>query len=119
MKLDRALLKKILYIMIILVMAPFALEIVLLADVVGAEFAALFAIYYLKSIAYLVYERWLEAKRKMVSICTLLAGVYLFKPRIMLPHFAASSLLLLLTSSLLLSCLMWLPPIYLSSGPLS
>jgi hypothetical protein len=42
MKLDRALLTKTLTIMIILAITPFALEVVLLADVLGAEFAILF-----------------------------------------------------------------------------
>lgn len=119
MKLDRALLKKILYIMIILAVAPFALEVVLLADVAGAEFAVLFLIYYLKSTSYALLERWLEFKRSVIAVCTLLAELYLCRPRILASHLAASSLLLLLTSSLLLSCLMWLPPLYLSSGLLS
>lgn len=119
MKLDRALLKKILYIMIILAIAPFALEVVLLADVAGAEFAVLFAVYYLKSTAYIALERWLEFKRSVIAVCTLLAEFYFFRPRVIVSHLAASSLLLLLTSSLLLSCLMWLPPLYLSSGLLS
>lgn len=105
--------------MIILAIAPFALEVVLLADVAGAEFAVFFAIYYLKSTAYIVFERWLEFKRSVISICTLLTEIYLFRPRVMISHLAASSLLLLLTSSVLLSCLMWLPPLYLSSGLLS
>lgn len=82
-------LKKISYILIILAIAPFALEVVLRADVAGAEFAVLFAIYYLKSKAYILLERWMEFKRSAVAVC------------------------------ILLSCLMWLPPLYLSSGLLS
>ncbi|MEX0963107.1 MAG: hypothetical protein WDZ52_03565 [Pseudohongiellaceae bacterium] len=119
MKLDRALLKKILFILIIIAVAPFALEVVLLADVAGAEFAVLFAIYYLKSTAYIVLERWLEFKRSVLVVCTLLAELYCFRPRVMASHLAASSLLLVLTSSALLCCLMWLPPLYLSTGFLS
>lgn len=119
MKLDRALMKKILYIMIILAIAPFALEVVLLADVAGAELAVLFSIYYLKSTSYIVLEHWLKLKRNVTAACTLLAELCFFRPRIMVTHLAASSLLLLLTSSLLLSCMMWLPPLYLSSGLVS
>jgi len=119
LKLDRALLKKILYIMIILAIAPFALEFVLLADVAGAEFAVLFLFYYLKTTAYAVLERWLEFKRSLLAVCALLAELYCFKPRIFASHIAASSLLLLVTSSLLFSCMMWLPPLFLSSGVVS
>lgn len=119
MKLDRALLKKILFVMIILAVAPFALEVVLLADVAGAEFAVFFLIYYLKTTAYMIYERWLEFKRNVLAMLTLLAELYLFRPRVFVSHLGASSLLLLLTSSALLCCLMWLPPLYLSSGLLS
>ena len=119
MKLDSVLLKRILFFIILLAIAPFALEVVLLADVAGAEFAVLFAIYYLKSTAYIIFERWLEFKRNVAAVCTLLAELYFFRPRVVVSHLAASSLLLLLTSSLLLSCLLWLPPIYLSSGMLS
>jgi len=118
-KLNRALLKKILFVLIILAVAPFALEVVLLADVAGAEFAVFFLIFYLKTIAYALFERWLEFKRSVLIICELLAELYLFKPRIMASHLAASSLILLITSSALLCCVMWLPPLYLSSGFLS
>lgn len=72
MKLNRMLLKKILFIMIILAVVPFALEVVLLADVAGAEFALLFIIYYLKTTAYLLLERWLQFKRSVIAVCTLL-----------------------------------------------
>jgi hypothetical protein len=111
MKLDRALLKKILYIMIILAIAPFALEVPLIADVAGADFAVLFAIYYLKSTSYILLERWLEFKRSVTAVCTLLAELYFFRPRVVVTHLAVSSLLL--------SCLMWLAPLYLSSGLLN
>jgi hypothetical protein len=119
MKLDRPLLKKIAFVMIILAVAPFALEVVLLADVAGAEFAVLFLIYYLKTSTYALIERWLEFKRSVLAVCSLLAELYCFRPRIMASHLAASSLLLLVTSSLLLSGLLRLPPLYLSSGFLS
>jgi hypothetical protein len=116
---NRALLKKIFFVMVILAVAPFALEVVLLADVAGAEFAVFFLIYYLKTTAYMILERWLEFKRSVLAVCSLIAELYFFRPRILASHFAASSLLLLLTSSLLFSCLMWLPPLYLSSGFIS
>lgn len=119
MKLDRALLKKILFILIILAVAPFALEIVLLADVAGAEFAVFFLFYYLKTTAYALLGRWLEFKRGAMAVISLLAELYFFRPKILASHLAASGFLLLLTSSLLFSCLMWLPPLYLSSGLLS
>lgn len=57
MKLDCPLLKKIAFVIIILAVAPFALEVVLLADVAGAEFAVLFLIYYLKTDTYALIER--------------------------------------------------------------
>jgi len=101
-----------------LAIAPFALDVVLLADFLGAEFAILFQFTILKKILY-PFERWLEFKRSVIAGCKLLAENYFFRPRIMASHLAASSLLLVLTSSLLLSCLMWLPPLYLSSGLLS
>ncbi len=119
MKLDRPLLKKILFILIILAVAPFALEVVLLADVAGAEFAVFFLIFYLKTSAYAIFERWLEFKSVILAVCSLLAALYLFKPRVLASHLAASSLILALTSSALLCCLFWLPPLYLSSGFLS
>jgi len=119
LKLDRALLKKILYIMIILAIAPFALKFVLLADVAGAEPAVLFLYYYLKTNTYAVLERRLELKRRLLATCALLAESYCFKPRIFASHIAASCLLLLVTSSILFSCMMWLPPLFISSGIVS
>ena len=119
MTLDRALLKKGFFILIILAVAPFAFEVVLLADVARAEFAVFFLIYYLKTTAYIILQRWLEFKCSVFAACSLLAEMYCFRPRIMASHLAASSLILVLTSSLLLSCLMWLPPLYLRSGLLS
>ena len=102
MKLDRSLLKKILYVMVLLAVAPFAMEVVLLADVAGAEFAVLFLIFYLKTTAYVILERWLEFKRSVIAICSLVAELYLFRPRVLASHLAASSLVLVLTSSALL-----------------
>ena len=119
MTLDRALLKKGFFILIILAVAPFAFEVVLLADVARAEFAVFFLIYHLKTTAYIIPQRWLEFKRSVFAACSLLAEMYCFRPRIMASHLAASSLILVLTSSLLLSCLMWLAPLYLRSGLLS
>lgn len=119
MKLDRPLLKKIAFVIIILAVAPFALEVVLLADVAGAEFAVLFLIYYLKTDTYALIERQLEFKRSVLAVCSLIAELCCFRPRIMASHLAACSLLLLVTSSLLLSGRLWLPPLYLSSGLLS
>lgn len=119
MKLDRELLKKILYVMIILAVAPFAMEVVLLADVAGAEFAVFFLIYYAKTAAYRIYEQWLEFKHSFLSVCYLLADLYFFRPRILASHLAASSVILVLTSSALLCCLLWFPPLYLSAGVLS
>jgi hypothetical protein len=115
MTLDRALLKKGFFILIILAVAPFAFEVVLLADVPGAEFAVFFLIYCLKTTAYIILRRWLEFKRSVFAACSLLAEMYCFRPRIMASHLAANSLILVLTSSLLLR----LPPLYLSSGLLS
>lgn len=119
MKLDRALLKRILYVLILLAVAPFALEVVLLADVAGAEFAVLFLIFYAKTTAYALYERWLALRQSLLAVCSLLAELYLFRPRVLASHLAASSLLLAHTSSALLCCMLWLPPLYLSSGYLS
>ncbi len=119
MRLNRALLKKILFVMIILAVAPFAMEVVLLADVAGAEFAVFFLIFYLKTTAYALYERWLAFKHEVLAICSLLAQLYLFRPRVLASHLAASSLILAITSSALLCCILWLPPLYFSSGYLS
>lgn len=119
MKLDRALCKKILYVLVLLAVAPFALEIVLLADVAGAEFAVLFLVFYFKTTVYALIERWLEFKRSITAVCGLIAELYLFRPRVLATHLTGCSLILVFTSSALLCCLIWLPPLYLSSGLLS
>ena len=71
MTLDRALLKKGFFILIILAVAPFAFEVVLLADVARAEFAVFFLIYYLKTTVYIILQRWLEFKRSVFAACRL------------------------------------------------
>lgn len=108
--------RKIGFLLILLMIAPFAIEIVFLADMVGVEFAILFAVFYLKDIVNRLIEKWLELKESLKGFIRLLTELYVFRPRIYFSHLAASTTLLLLTSSVFFACLIWLPPVYLSVG---
>jgi len=96
-------------VVLFVLIAPFAIELMLLADVVGIEAAIVFVFIYMKSVIIAVRERftllctiWLDAIQAPVRHHLYPRKVYVF-------NVAASCLALWITGSLVVTCALWLP----------
>lgn len=122
LKLEKSVLIKLLVITAILFIAPFALpftiEFVLMVDILGLEALLLFLLLQSKNVLHAIRARFSIWMDQAAATLALLAGLYLFQPRVLISHTAGSSLILLLACSLTIALALWLPAIYFSSGGL-
>ncbi|MBO6564540.1 MAG: hypothetical protein JJ956_07340 [Pseudomonadales bacterium] len=115
-KFDKHFLKQVGFVLVFLALAPFSIEIVLIADVAGIEFAVTFmAVYYRAVFADLV-ERWWRFKNRFSERLGKLAELVLFQPSSYGLTATASCLIIVLTGSTLVACSVWLPAMAMSSG---
>ena len=115
-KLDRKTLIKLACLVLLLAVMPFSMELILLADIGGLDFALTFFMLYLGSMHNTVLEKWSNFKRGCAEFIVFAAQLYMFKPKIFVPHVAVSGVVLSVTCSMILACLFWIPLMYVSSG---
>jgi|SRR5690554_1694227 len=96
-------------------LVPFALEFVILADLMGLEALIVFLLASGRSVINLVRIRLQELSSHIGETLILVSEVYMFRPKIFLGHAAASSLVVVCVSSALLACALWLPVMLASS----
>ncbi|HDZ08286.1 hypothetical protein [Pseudohongiella sp.] len=94
---------------------PFALEFVIVADLMGLEalvvFLAASGKYWWRAISL----RLSALAQNLAETAALVAELYLFKPRVVLLHATVSGLCLILASSVILCLAVWIPPMILSA----
>lgn len=102
-------LRSLLFLAILIVIAPFALELVFVAEVLGSEVAVLFLLLFLK-------EQWrqIEARldllgRKGSALLHIVSAHAVASPRVFYVHAAASVVLLTTTGSLFYVTALWYP----------
>jgi hypothetical protein len=105
-------------VVLLLVLAPFLPEILLMADIVGLELAIAFLFYYLRSYWYLVLHFFRRLKTELVEVYWILVRCYLFRPKVYYSHVSVSLLILLVTGSTVVSMLIWAPAVLMSAGGL-
>lgn len=96
-------------------LVPFALEFVIVADLMGLEALIVF-------LAASGKYWWRVSMLRLTAFCqhlaetaALVAELYLFKPRVFVIHATVSGLCLVLASSVLLCCAVWVPPMIMSA----
>lgn len=99
--------KRILFWAIVLAIAPFFVEIVLVANLMGAEFALFFAAFYYKEIARLLSRKWLEFREEFVVSINILSDTLPDRPVFLASHSIGSFVLLGATGSLVFVFLSW------------
>ena len=116
LNLDRETIIKIGGIILLIAILPFAVEFIFLIDVFGLEFAASFMFLYLGMMRdkFLLKLRSLKMDFNLFIIS--IAKMYLFQPKVFVSHSIGSGVIIALTCSVLLSCTLWIPAIYFSSG---
>ncbi len=105
-------------VLVILILGIFlgATELVFLVDLGGIDFAVTFLLVYFASIRDILIFKFRVLKSEINEFTHYLSELYAFKPRIFISQASASGVLLALTCSVFLACLLWIPAIYLSLG---
>ena len=115
-KLDRKTLIRISCLLLLIMVLPFSLELILLIDIGGIDFALTFLMVYLGTIYNTIVVKLDTLKREVSSFLQFLAQLYIFKPKVFVSHATASGVVIALTCSIFLACLFWIPTIYVSSS---
>ena len=109
---------KVAIIAVVLIIAPFAvpfaLEFVLMVDLLGLEALILFMLLQSRQLLNSLLNRpaiWADGA---LATITLLASLYVFQPKVIFPHAVGSSVVLLFACSLSIALALWLPPLLLS-----
>ncbi len=97
---------------------PFLPELVLFVDVVGLEMAIAFFTVYLSTGLSSIKANLQNFKVELMASANIILGSSIFKPTIYGTHALASSCIALLTGSIMLSALIWLPAVTMSTGVL-
>lgn len=98
---------------------PFALEFVIVADLMGLEALIVFLAASGKYWFRVLSLRLSAFIQHIAETAALVAELYLFEPRVFVPHATVSSLCLVLASSMLLCCAVWIPPMIMSAQLIS
>ena len=94
---------------------PFALEFVIVADLMGLEALVVFLAASGKYWWRTILLKLSVIGQNLAETAVLVAELYLFKPRVVLLHTTASGLCLILASSMILCLAVWIPPMIISA----
>ncbi|UHQ53693.1 MULTISPECIES: hypothetical protein [Microbulbifer] len=103
--------RAILFWSIVILIAPFAVEVVMLAELAGAEFAIGFLLLYLKQSMLQLRERLLRLKATLTNVAGLLNSHIVFNERVFYPHAGLSLTVVAIGAPLLYVALIWYPVI--------
>ncbi len=114
-KLDKGLAIKIACIAVFMLIAPFAMEFIILAEMVGIEALILSFAYYYKSSLTLLVHNWRRLQQSIYDFFQYLSSLYMFQPKSCLVHGSASFVILFFSGSIILSFYLWVPVMIMSS----
>lgn len=119
MKFKKTTLIKVLLVVALVVTAPylvpFTLDFIIVADLMGFEALLVFLFVYAKSLMAPLRLHLSALREHLGQTALLVARLYMFRPRVYLGHAAASSAMVLIASSVLLACALWLPVMLMSA----
>ncbi len=113
---DKSTLKQVVYLLVLLALAPFAIEFVVLADFVGLEFAFTFMLLYFRNLYEDLVKKWWRFKTRFENGFDELIGLCMFQPRTYSLTATTSCIVMFITGTTLVACAIWLPAILMSSG---
>lgn len=117
LKLNREnLLKAIVLVILVIAIALGAVELLFLIDLGGLDFAVTFLLVYFAAIRDAILFKYRMFKSELGGAIVFLSSLYMFRPKILISHASASGVIVALTCSMFLACLMWVPVMILSSG---
>lgn len=118
-KVDRPMLVKIGCVLLLLAVAPFAIEFLFIADFVGVEFAVTFMLLYFKTAFFELVEKWWRFKTDFKNQIYSISQLAMFQPRMYGVTSTATCLVVVLTGTTLAACTLWIPALIMSSGHLA
>ncbi len=113
---DKSTLKQIGFLLVLLALAPFAIEFLVLADFVGLEFAFSFMLLYFKTLYEDMVYRWWRLKTRFENGFDSIIQLCMFQPRTYGLTATASCVVLVFTGTTLVACAIWLPAMLMSTG---
>ncbi len=118
LKLDKKLVVKAGYLLLLLLVAPFAVEFILIAEFVGVEFAATFMLMYFRTAVAEALQRWRGFRMRLNEQYLWLLGTAMFQPRGYGVAASTSCAIIVFSCSTALACSVWLPLMLMSTGGL-
>ncbi|HJO10719.1 MAG TPA: hypothetical protein QGI39_01590, partial [Gammaproteobacteria bacterium] len=89
-RMDRKMLIRLGCLLLLLAVLPFSMELILLIDIGGIDFALTFLIFYLGATYNTLIVKLDNLKRDVSDFGFFISGLYMFKPRVFVPHATAS-----------------------------
>ena len=96
------------YILVLLAVSPFALEFLLMAEFVGAEFAVTFMLVYFKSLWANLVQKWWRFKHRLAYGFDEVIKLVMFQPKPYGISATASCVVIVMTGSTFVACAIWL-----------
>jgi len=118
LKINGALATKVGCFLLLIAVAPFAFEFLLIADFVGVEFAATLMLLYFKDAFEAYVIRWWRFKAELREGIYQLSQSFLFQPKTYGVSATATCLLVMLIGSTFVAFSIWLPVIAMNGGHL-
>ena len=115
-KIPKETLKAIAFTLILCVLAVFAFEVVLIAEVVGTEFAVTFVLLYYKQLYFDLREKCIHFKHELAQQLRMISDMLFFQPKAYGITASASCLFVILSGSTFFACAIWLPAVALGAG---
>jgi len=100
---------------VVILIAPFAFEVLFLAEILGAETAVFFVLYYAKDLWGRVKEKWLWFKAELICCISILLTFGISSPRNITAKYAISLAFFVVTGSFFYSVLALYPAIMLET----
>ena len=106
------------YLLILLALAPIAIEFLILAEFVGLEFAFTFMLVYFRNLFEELVIKWWRLKADIAAVFDNLLNLLMFQPRAAGISASVSCFIIIFTGSTLVACAIWLPALAMSVGHL-
>ena len=117
LKFDKKKLRGLLFLVILVAIAPIAIELVFVSQILGAEVAVLFFLAFLKDQWQIIEARWERFKEEMFSTLAIISAHAISSPKVFYVHASVSIILFAVTGSIFYLCAVWYPVVLFGGAP--
>ena len=116
-RLNKTTLRRLFFIAVLLALIPFAVELIFVAEIMGAEVTVLFFVYWLKDQWQQLDARLQQLREWLRSLVVIVSMHAIGNSRVFLVHATASVMLFALTGSLFYFSAVWYPVVMFGGAP--